>query len=1401
MLAVGLLVAAHLAASTTVASLREQGNSSPTRPVHVRGVVTAFSGWKNSFFLQDATSGISVDRLEQTKLQPGDEVEVTGTVRPGLFAPVLVSDAIQVLGQRPLPKPRVSTYLELSRGHLDSWLVEVTGVVHSARVDEMWGRPVLLLDLHTLDGGELTVHVMDFSQDFLSNLVDSTIVVRGVCGTVFNSRQQLVGVRIFVPNANQIERELAPVEPFHLPLSSLASLLRFNPGPAIQHRVRVAGTVTFQLPGSLLYLQSGGLGIRVETTQSAPFPPGSQVEAFGFVAADGYSATLQNAVVRLVSAAGKMPEPIRVHAAQVIGTKDGFPYAPYDGVLVRVEGRIVERIPQAHSQLWLAQGLGKEGLVTNDQPEFQAELHQADRRDGRIEPGSYATLTGVCRIETDSHGTPKSFRILLRSPDDIGILRTAHANVSKVSSAAALAVLLSAALVILCFQYRSRNAEAAPDHSLPDARPDSRMAVFSRISKIAATLSGLVGALVLFGWAAHIQMLKSIRADYPSMKANAAFCLLTASASILLAQRPVARLLGAFTAAIGGLTLVEYLTGWNLHIDQALFPESGLLLSTTSPGRMGLIMAASFFLLGCALALIHSPRFTVLAQALALLTAAFSLLSINCYLYGIHNFEGLAVYAGSAVHTAACVLLLCLAILCSYPDRGLMGAVGSPAPGGVMAMRLLPRVLLLPSVLGWIRWEGQLQGYYDTAFGLALFTSINATCFVFLIWSTASRLNRLDQTRLLADAEVRRLNETLEARVAQRTAELEASEERFSSIIDAVKDYSIITLDPEGRVTSWNSGAERQKGYRAEEILGKHLSTFYSPEEQERGVADQELALAKSQGECRQEGWRIGKDGRRFWANALITSVWNSDGSLRGFSKITQDITEQMLARERFRAVVEAAPNAFMMASADGKIALVNRQTEKLFGYSRDELMGRPAEILLSGRLFGAGEARNFSVRRELAGVRKDGSKMPIEIGLNRIETGEGSFVLASIIDISERKKAEKMLRDQALIIDRASETIFISDQDDRITYWNQGAQRLYGWSKEEALGQVSHQLLQTRFPKPLEQLTAQLIADGHWNGELVQTRRDGSLVTVTSAWTLQRNESGDPAAVLEMNYDITERNSAQSALNEAHRMLELRVRELATSNRDLARKSEEVEAFVYIVSHDLRAPLVNLQGFAKELEMSCEELRATVLPLLRAGPERPRIHAILEEEIPDSLRYISASTSKFRRLIESLLELARYGRQPHQPEELDLDAMVRSTLDLMRLSVAASGAEITVGPLPRVRGDATGVGQVFTNLIANSLKYLQAGRPGKIEIGGELQADAVPRVVHCWVRDNGAGLPASAQARLFQVFQRFHPQLAEGEGMGLAIVKRIVERHGGRVWAEGEEGSGATFHFTLADG
>lgn len=275
------------------------------------------------------------------------------------------------------------------------------------------------------------------------------------------------------------------------------------------------------------------------------------------------------------------------------------------------------------------------------------------------------------------------------------------------------------------------------------------------------------------------------------------------------------------------------------------------------------------------------------------------------------------------------------------------------------------------------------------------------------------------------------------------------------------------------------------------------------------------------------------------------------------------------------------------------------------------------------------------------------------------------------------------------------------------------------------------------------------------------------------------------------------ERTRARAALQHARDELEVRVQqrteELAETNAMLAQRNEEVEAFVYIVSHDLRVPLVNLQGFSKELERSCRDLES-VLQTTPFPESTEKIRAIIKDDIADALRYISASTVKFQRLIDALLLLSRTGKQELRYETIDVRGIVDTTILSLRQSIDHSSAEVVVDPLPPVVGDVTAIGQVFANLIANALKYLKPGRPGRIRITGESRGGDV----HYQVNDNGAGIPASSQRRLFQVFQRFHPELAPGEGMGLAIVKRIVERHGGKVWAESQEGVGTNFHVTL---
>ena len=258
---------------------------------------------------------------------------------------------------------------------------------------------------------------------------------------------------------------------------------------------------------------------------------------------------------------------------------------------------------------------------------------------------------------------------------------------------------------------------------------------------------------------------------------------------------------------------------------------------------------------------------------------------------------------------------------------------------------------------------------------------------------------------------------------------LRQSEERFRSLVAGVRDYAIFMLDPLGNVSTWNAGAERIKGYRPEEVVGRHFSLFYTQEDLDRDKPATELRVAASAGQFEDEGWRIRKDGSRFWANVIITAVRDKNGELLGFSKVTRDFSERKKNEEalrvsetRFRSLFEFSPDAIVVAGADGKITEINGQVEAFFGYARAELVGQAVEILIPDRFrkrhpehrrnYDANpQTRPMGAGLELYGRRKDGSEFPVDIVLGPMETAEGRSVLSVIRDLSHEKEAAEALR------------------------------------------------------------------------------------------------------------------------------------------------------------------------------------------------------------------------------------------------------------------------------------------------------------------------------------------------------------------------------------------------------
>jgi len=287
------------------------------------------------------------------------------------------------------------------------------------------------------------------------------------------------------------------------------------------------------------------------------------------------------------------------------------------------------------------------------------------------------------------------------------------------------------------------------------------------------------------------------------------------------------------------------------------------------------------------------------------------------------------------------------------------------------------------------------------------------------------RAGQMESEIFLRAKEVQEANSRLET--ANR--EITQSEVRFRSLVAGIKDYAIFMLDPQGRVATWNEGAERIKGYRSEEIVGKYFSLFYTSEDIEQGKPERALKVAASEGKFEDESWRIRKNGSRFLADVIVSAVRDKNGTLLGYSKVTRDVTERKKAEEairhseaQFRALFEFSPDAIIASDSEGRITEMNARVESMFGYARGELIGQPVDLLVPERFrqshpshrkdyASSARARPMGAGLELYGRRKDGSEFPADIMLGPVETAEGRVVLSVIRDLSEKREAEEALR------------------------------------------------------------------------------------------------------------------------------------------------------------------------------------------------------------------------------------------------------------------------------------------------------------------------------------------------------------------------------------------------------
>ncbi|MEG5053769.1 MULTISPECIES: PAS domain S-box protein [unclassified Microcoleus] len=604
-----------------------------------------------------------------------------------------------------------------------------------------------------------------------------------------------------------------------------------------------------------------------------------------------------------------------------------------------------------------------------------------------------------------------------------------------------------------------------------------------RISQMASLAVIAIGCLVLLGWQFDISLLKS---GFPgmtaTMKANTAICFLLAGVSLRLLQYQRTRLhnriaqgMAGLIIIIGMLTLSQYIFGWKLGIDEWLFRDV-VSSATPYPGRMGVNTALNFVLMGLALLLLgqNSQRDTWLAQIFSSVATLISLLALFAHLFHVDILERLAtITTTQPVNTIATFFILYGGILWLRPKEGLMQVVTSPLVGGVMVRWLLPWGTLFPVTVNWLTLQGQNLGWYNVNFGYTLRSTIMVVTFSILILGTARSLNQIDYRRQKAEKEIKKLNETLEILVAERTDALQKSQARFAGILEIAND-AIISVDRTQRITLFNQGAEKMFGYKIEDILGEPLNLLLP--EQFRDAHPQHIKqFAQSSSRARRMGERgeiLGRrqDGTQFSAEASISKLEMGDETV--FTVILRDISDrkqiEMALRnseEQFRHAFEDASIGMAIVSLDGYWIKVNPALCQILGYSSEELLALTFQDIthpddLDGDLSYAHQllaGRISTYQLEKRYFHKEGHIIWIILNGSLVQDGQGNplHFISQIQEITARKEAQKTLELQSVIMNNmAGGVCLIKASDLMIVYTNPTFDAMFGYTEDELAGQ-----------------------------------------------------------------------------------------------------------------------------------------------------------------------------------------------------------------------------------------------------------------------------------------------------------------------------------------------------------
>ncbi|HVS52149.1 MAG TPA: PAS domain S-box protein [Opitutaceae bacterium] len=621
----------------------------------------------------------------------------------------------------------------------------------------------------------------------------------------------------------------------------------------------------------------------------------------------------------------------------------------------------------------------------------------------------------------------------------------------------------------------------------------------------------------------------------------------------------------------------------------------------------------------------------------------------------------------------------------------------------------------------------------------------------------------------------------------------------LAAIVNASSD-AIISEDLEGRVTSWNAAAEKIFGYARDEIVGRPIALLWPAANVPR---EMEIMARVKRGElvAHYETQRRRKDGTEVAVSLTASPICGGEGEIVGVSKIIRDVTAQREAddrlrrnEERWRMTLASIGDGVIATDAEGRVNFMNQVAETLTGWTAEEAGGRSVEEVFAIvnettrrkvenpvkkvlRL-----ARTVGLANHTMLIARDGIERPIDDSGAPIRDPDGRVAGVVLVfrDVSVRRAADLAARRLASIVEDSEDAIVGKNLKGIVQSWNKGAERLFGYTGEEMIGQSILRVIPPDRWEEEQQILARLQrGERVHHFETIRRHKNGGQLQVSLTISPIRDSEGHIVGASKIARDISERRRADDALRAAQKQLEEHAQDLEAKVRERTARIQEtmaeLEAFSYSLSHDMRAPLRSIQSFSEIVLADYADK--------------------LDETAKSHLQRVVNAAARMDRLIQDVLAFSRVSRQEITVEPVDVEKLMREVIQ-ERPELQPPHAEIAIeSPLLFVRGHEASLTQCLTNLLDNAVKFVPRGVAPRVRV----RTEALDGRVRLWVEDNGIGIDPAAQRRLFLLFERVHAGATyRGTGIGLAIVRKAVERMGGTAGVESQPGQGSRFWIEL---